>query len=100
MIVFQSLKNLRQRIAAHHCRRAANAQTAFLSAGERGHLLQRGIVLAQDGLRAIEQLLAGFSQDHFARRADEKPRARFAFQLTNLHADRRLGDVHAFAPRR
>ena len=57
--------------------------------------MQRRIVLSQDSLSALEQLLSRFGENHSARRTHEESHAGLSFQLSNLHADRRLGYMNA-----
>ena len=52
-------------------------------------------MFAKNYVCALEQLLAGFGQDNFSRRAYKKLGARFIFQLPDLHANRSLCHVNA-----
>ena len=76
------------------------AQATSLSSSQSSQFLSRSIMLAQDRVRALEQLFPCFSKNYPARCTHEELRAQLDLKLLDLHADRCLRHVNARGARR
>lgn len=71
-----------------------------MCAGQCGQFFERSIMFAQNRSRPVQQTLARFGQQYFPRCAHEQARSGLCFQLPDLHADGRLGNVDALSASR
>ena len=91
----QHLQNVGQGLGTHHPRSAPDPQAAALGPGQLRQFCQRGVVLAQDEVRAFKQVLARLREDDAARHTQEERDADLLLQLLDLHAQRGLRVVYA-----
>src|SRR6266436_9752370 len=96
----QLSENLRQRIGTDHGRGTADPQPTAMGPSERSEFLKSSIMLAQDGVGALQQFLTRLCQDDAARRSYEKLCSRLGLQLPDLHANGRLRYMDAYRSRR